>query len=232
MTNRILLSGLVLLATGHLPAQQPGGDWRVLLNGKNLDGWEVKGDGQWKVMTDGTLLAYPVSGARNPFGAAWPVNLTEKQYMDWRQTQSWLYTVDEFGEFDLHVEYRTPVGGNSGISIRDHTRGKYSYGPEPDFKRTPGHNGYEIQIINGIKTKFSTGSVYLFAPAVFGHEKENDWNSLDIESRNDMIRVKLNGQEVSSYPGEPSRPKTGPIGLQLHDRFSLMMFRNIRIRTK
>jgi hypothetical protein len=28
----------------------------------------------------------------------------------------------------------------------------------------------------------------------------------------------------------PDRPKSGPIGLQLHDRFSVAMFRNIRIR--
>ena len=28
-----------------------------LFNGKNLDGWEIVGDGQWTVMRDGTLLA-------------------------------------------------------------------------------------------------------------------------------------------------------------------------------
>ena len=215
----------MLLAAGCGLAQ----DWKILYNGKNLDGWETKGDGVWRVLADGTLMAYPVHGGRTPFGA-WPVTLTEKQYMDWRQTQSWLYTVAEFGEYDLHVEYRTPMGGNSGISIRDNTRGRYAIGPTPDYTKTPAHHGYEIQIINGVKTKFSTGSIYLFAPAVFGHEKENDWNSLDIESRNDVIRVRLNGTEVVSHPGDPARPKAGPIGLQLHDRFSFMMFRNIRIR--
>ena len=44
------------------------------------------------------------------------------------------------------------------------------------------------------------------------------------------IRVRLNGQVAAEYPGEPSRSMTGPIGLQLHDRFTLAMFRNIRIR--
>lgn len=203
---------------------------RALFNGKNLDGWQTVGDGQWKVMADGTLEAYAVSGAKIPFGAAWPVTLNEKQYMDWRQTQSWLYTVAEFGEFDLHVEYRTPSGGNSGISIRDSTRGKYAIGPAPDYNKTPAHWGYEIQILNAVKTKYPTGSLYLFAPAEFGHEKENDWNSLDIESRNAGITIKLNGHQVATHPGDPARPKTGPIGLQLHDRFSHIQFRNIRIR--
>jgi len=204
--------------------------WKPLLNGKNLDGWQTVGDGKWTVLAGGTLIGQPVSGEKNPFGKAWPVALAEKQYMDWRQTQSWLYTVAEFGEFDLHVEYLTSAGGNSGISIRDHTRGRYAIGPVPDYEKTPAHHGYEIQILNGVKTKYASGSLYLFAPAAFGHEKESDWNSLDIESRNNMIRIKLNGQEVASHAGDPARPKTGPIGLQLHDRFNVIMFRNIKIR--
>jgi hypothetical protein len=223
---KLLFLLAALLAVYDAPAQ----DWRTLYNGKNLDGWETKGDGQWKVLSDGILIAYPISGARNPFGAAWPVTVTEKQYVDWRQTQSWLYTVAEFAEFDLHVEFLTHAGGNSGISIRDSSRGQHACGPNPDFSKTPAHIGYEIQIINGAKTKFPTGSIYLFAPAAFGNEKANDWNSLDIESRQDVIRVKLNGHDVASHPGDPKRPKTGPIGLQLHDRFSIMMFRNIKIR--
>lgn len=200
-----------------------------LFNGKELDGWEVVGDGSWKVLAGGILIGQAVSGPKNPFGAAWPVSLNEKQYMDWRQTQSWLYTKAEYGEFDLHVEYLTPSGGNSGISIRDHTRGKFAIGPMPDYTKTPAHHGYEIQILNNVKTKYPTGSLYLFAPAMFGFEKESDWNSLDIESRNDKITVKLNGHEVATHPGDPARPKTGPIGLQLHDRFSVILFRNIRI---
>ena len=219
----------ILLALSLLVIAAAAQDSKPLFNGKNLDGWEAKGDGKWDVLAGGILIGHPVSGEKIPFGAAWPVTLTEKLYMDWRQTQSWLYTVTEFGEYDLHVEYLTPKGGNSGVSIRDHTRGKYALGPTPDYEKTPAHFGYEIQILNGVKTKYPTGSIYLFAPATFGQEKENDWNSLDIESRNDMIRVKLNGHLVASHAGDPARPKTGPIGLQLHDRFNVIMFRNIRI---
>ena len=53
---------------------------------------------------------------------------------------------------------------------------------------------------------------------------------MDIESRHDMIRVRLNGQPVAESPGDATRSKTGPIGLQLHDRFTWIMFRNIKIR--
>jgi hypothetical protein len=227
MARPIALTFLALVISITATAQN---NWKPLFNGKNLDGWETKGDGKWTVLANGSVMGQAVSGGKVPFGTAWPVTLTEKQYMDWRQTQSWLYTLAEYGEFDLHLEYLTPAGGNSGISIRDRTRGQFAIGPTPDYNKTPAHHGYEIQILNGVKTKYPTGSVYLFAPATFGQEKESDWNSLDIESRNERIRVSLNGHEVANHAGDPARPKNGPIGLQLHDRFSVIQFRNIRVR--
>jgi hypothetical protein len=55
-----------------------------LLNGKNLDGWEVVGDGLWTVMHDGTLL-----GQRD---------LAIKYEGKPEVNQSWLYTKREFGQ--------------------------------------------------------------------------------------------------------------------------------------
>jgi hypothetical protein len=186
--------------------------WKPLFDGKTLDGWEVVGDGKWTVMSGGILL-----GDRAPKGSL---------------HQSWLYTKQEFGEYDLQLEFWTRLGGNSGVSIRDKTRGHFAVGTTHDPKRTPSHNGYEIQISNGYNDKYPTGSVYLFAEAKSGMQKSGDWNLLEISSRNNMISVRLNGTPVCEHPGDPARPKTGPIGLQLHDPASVVMFRNIRIRTK
>ena len=52
---------------------------------------------------------------------------------------------------------------------------------------------------------------------------------MDIASRNDKITIKLNGRVVAEHAGDPRRSKTGPIGLQFHDQFSIIMFRNVRI---
>ena len=181
-----------------------------LLNG-SLNGWEVIGDGIWTVMRDGTLV-----GQRDAKKA---------------EHQAWLYTVrNDFGEFDLHLEWWTTRGGNSGVSIRDTSRGQFAVGGAWEATRTPSHIGYEIQILNGNTDRYPSGSVYLFDAAKPGHQINDDWNSFDIESREDMIRVKLNGALVSQYAGEPGRSKTGPIGLQLHDKTSFVMFRNIRIK--
>src|SRR5437899_6084932 len=169
-----------------------------LLNG-NLDNWESIGDGVWNVMRDGTLV-----GQRDLKKA---------------ENQAWLYTrKKDYGEFDLHLEWWTRTGGNSGVSIRDTSRAQYAVGAAFNPDRTPSHIGYEIQISNGYRDKYPSGSVYLFDAARPGHQIDNDWNTFDIESRNEIIRVKLNGHLVSQFAGEPGRSKTGPIGLQLHNK--------------
>ncbi len=194
-----------------------GAGWENLLNGKNLDGWEVVGDGLWNVMHDGTLVGQRDLAIK--YESHLPVN------------QSWLYTKKEFGEYDLHVEWWTRHGGNSGVSIRDTSRAIHSLiGPQSDAKLTPAHVGYEIQISNGYKDKYPSGSVYLFDAAKTGSQIPDDWNTFDIEVRDSGIKVSLNGVPVSQYQGEPGRPLKGPIGLQLHDPTTVVMFRNIRIK--
>ena len=212
---------LLLVMAGSLLM---GAEKRLLFNGKNLDGWEKHGDGVWSVIPDGILMGQRSTPNSKPFGE-WPVS--ERAYRTWKNQQAWLYTKDEFGQFDLHVEYFLPSGGNSGVSIRDISRGDKSYGIADQI--TPAHIGYEIQIIDDPREKYPTGSVYSFVPAVGGEQKQGKWNSLDIESRDEMIRVRLNGKVVSAFAGDPKRSKRGPIGLQLHDRFSVILFRNLTI---
>jgi hypothetical protein len=193
----------------------------------DLTAWERNGDGIWTVLKDGTLIGQrPHPSGKTPLGVAFPVDA--KQYGHWLGAQSWLYTKEEFDQFDLHVEYWLPIGGNSGVSIRDSSRGKQSYGPPPN--QTPAHIGYEIQLLDAPTAKNPSGSIYDVAPAPGGLEIRDDWNKMDIESRRGMIRVRLNGKLAAESPGAPGRPLTGPVGLQLHDAFSWVMFRNIRIR--
>lgn len=208
-----------------LPLLLCGQEWRSLFNGRDLSGWEVRGDGGWTVLKDGTLFGQrKPPAAKLPFGA-WPVD--EKQFRSWRGRQAWLYTEkNDFDEFDLELEYLLGPGGNSGVSIRDTSRGEHAVSGGP----TPAHIGYEIQISQNPAGAYPSGSVYLFAKAKCRLDRDFDWNKMEIQSRRDMIRVRVNGQLASEHPGDPARSKTGPIGLQLHDAFSWIMFRNIRIR--
>jgi len=209
----LLLLPLLTSAQERESPRQSG--WTELFNGGNLEGWETIGEGVWIVMRGGTLLGQ--CDPRRPF-----------------LEQAWLYTRREFVEFDLQLEYWMPLGGNSGISIRDTSRGRYAVaGPEHDSKRNPSHVGYEIQLGSSTSQRYEfgvSGSVYLLHGAKPGVQRDGDWNTLGIESRNDLILVRINGEVVSQHPGLPERSKTGPIGLQLHNKNTIVMFRNIRLR--
>jgi hypothetical protein len=210
---------------GQKPA--PGRDgWTALFNGKDLTGWQPVGNGVWHVMRDGALL-----GQRDfqlGFFENWPI--TAQQFRGWKDVQAWLYTTRDFGQFDLYLEYWLRFKGNSGISIRDSSRAKWGIINPPDYTRTPSKIGYEIQLANLYPDPNPSGSIYTFVKAKQGAQIDNEWNSMLIASRDSLIRVSINGQVVAEHTGDPARPKTGPIGLQLHDQFSVVMFRNILIR--
>ncbi|MBS1855005.1 MAG: DUF1080 domain-containing protein [Acidobacteria bacterium] len=213
--------------------------WKPLFDGKTLDGWEPRGNCLWSVLPEGVLLGQRTRGAIDALLAAKPPAAV-RDYHEWISRQAWIYTRREYGEFDLHVEYFLPARGNSGVSIRDRSRAHGAIGESdaerPDLaafpKTTPAHIGYEIQIIDDDREKYPTGSVYTFVPARTGFQRMAEWNALDIESRNHAIRVLLNGVPVAEFAGDPARSKTGPIGLQLHDQFTVMMFRELRIRER
>jgi hypothetical protein len=216
---------LAMMAAGLMAA-----DMKPLFNGKNLDGWEIIGDGEWTVLSDDTLVGQRTGDLRKMMapGAAFT---TPTEYSAWMNSQSWLYTKrDDFGEFDLHLEYWTKTAGNSGVSIRDTSRGKWAITIPVDYTKTPSKIGYEIQINNKYPDPHPSGSIYGFVDAPKDAQHDDDWNAMDIVSRNDKITVSINGRVVAEYAGDPKRSKTGPIGLQLHDQFSIVMFRNIKLR--
>jgi len=186
--------------------------WVDLFNGRDLAGWQVRGLGVWSVIDGGILV-----GQCDPVKPCLP--------------QSWLYTEMEFGEnFDLSLDYWLRLGGNSGVSIGDRERAKFAIDPKAGWP-TPARSAYEVNIDNGIGGDYDiTGSIYKLAQAKAGIQRRTDWNTLFVEVRPNLIRVHLNGVVVAEHPGLPERPKSGPIGLQLHSPEDVAMFRNIRIR--
>lgn len=223
MTRSLLT--LALLSTA-LPGVAQRGDFDDLL-GDNLEQWEVLGDGIWRLRSDGVLTAHRSPDKARLFAGG--DSVTTKQYHDWEIVQSWLYTKKEYEEFDLHLEYWVRSPGNSGIAIRDPLRGKHGLTHPPDFSKTPSKTAYEIQINSKWPDPWPSGSIYGLAKAKEGVQIDGEWNSLNIESRADAIRVFVNNQLVAEHPGDPARPGKGPIGLQLHDQGSVVMFRNIWI---
>ena len=214
----------ILLALCLTPAALPAADWADLLGG-SLKQWDVLGDGIWKVRSDGVLVAYRKPDKDLLFAGR--DSVTQKQFHDWDIVQSWIYTKKDYDEFDLHLDYWVRTPGNSGVSIRDPSRAEHGLTHPPDFSKTPSKLGYEIQINSEWHDPWPTGSIYGLAKAKEGVQKPGEWNSLNVESRRTGIKVYVNGELVAEHAGDPKRPLTGPIGLQLHDQTSFVMFRNV-----
>ena len=218
---------LLLVAFATILTAQPKG-YQALFNGKDLTGWEPRGDGKWIVIANGVLVGQRDFDSKSL--APGKRFSTEKDYLMWLNHQAWLYTTGEFEKYDLHVEFWTKDQGNSGISLHDKSRAQHAIAFPPDFTKTPARTAYEIQINNNYPDPHPTGSIYSFMDAPKDALKENQWNAMDISVRKDAIVVKLNGCEVARTKPDPKRASSGPIGLQLHDQFSVIHFKNIWIK--
>ena len=152
-----------------------------LFNGRDLSGWHaVGGANEWEAAPDGVL--------RN------------------RKSGGNLVTDETFNDFKLHLEFRYPAGGNSGVYLR----GRYELqiadiaDPEPELG--------------------SLGAVYGYlAPSVMAAKKPGEWQSFDVTLIGRHVTVVLNGttiiadREIPGITGaalDSHEGKPGPLLLQ------------------
>ena len=152
----------------------------TLFNGIDLTGWEpIGGSSEWNVVDH--VLTNTKKGAN-------------------------LRTRETFTDFKLHVEFRYPPSGNSGIYLR----GRY----EVQVEDTPGVE----PTIEGL------GSVYGFlTPSEKAAKQPGEWQSYDITLLGRLVTVVLNGRRIiceQAIPGitggalDSDEQAPGPIFLQ------------------
>ena len=154
-----------------------------------------------------------------------------------------LITRDQFGDFELTIEWKVDEGGNSGIMYRvtEAAEETYQTGPEMQLLDDAGHP-------DGRSRLTAAGAVYgLYAAPAGVVQPAGEWNTARIVARGSDVQHWLNGTKVAEYElGSPEwsvrvaaskfkawpgygRAAAGHIALQDHgDRVA---FRNIRIRT-
>jgi hypothetical protein len=181
--------------------------YRSLFNGRDLEGWEGAGSDAadcWAVQ-DQTLLC---TGRKGP----------------------WLRSREQFGDFNLRLEYKLKAGGNSGAYIRVPSSGSH-HGEGA---------GIEVQILDDAAERYRnlkpyqfTGSLYAIAAAEPRVARPaGRWNTLEIDARGRTYRVVHNGSEViaadeQQYPELTQRLVNGFLGLQNHHEE--VWFRHLRI---
>lgn len=150
-----------------------------LLNGTDLAGWHSDGANEWEAATG--VLRNKKSGGN-------------------------LVTDRRFDDFKLHLEFRYPKGGNSGVYLRGR---------------------YEVQIadIEGDGTGLGDlGAVYGFlAPNQPAALKPDEWQTFDVTLIGRLVTVVLNGKTIISsaeIPGitgaalDSKEAEPGPLLLQ------------------
>jgi len=218
-TNRALFLAIgLLIASGCFPQGcavggevQPASEhgFVPLFDGASLNGWVRRGGEASYRVENGELV-----GATRP-----------------RQPNTFLCTARDYRDFILELEFKVDPELNSGVQIRSESR--------PDYQNGRVH-GYQIEIdpsqrawTAGIYDEGRRGWLSSPEPKAAATFRQNDWNSLRIEAKGDLIRTWLNGVPAAEI--HDAMTAQGFIALQVHgvgDRKDELTVRWRRIRIK
>jgi hypothetical protein len=212
------------LAAGAAPAPQTKaakpGPWKPLFDGKSLDAWrgyksETVPEG-WKIV-DGTLAkTTPVKD---------------------------IVSKDEFGDFELELEWKIGEAGNSGIFYRGTEEYDHIYWSAPEYQLLD-----NIKAADNKRPDHLAGAAYeLYVPPADAVKPVGEWNQTRIIAKGAHVEHWLNGRKTADYElwspdweakvaaskfkawPNYGRAKKGHIAMQ-GDHNGELAFRNIRIR--
>ena len=207
-----IVAVLGLVGVGALAGAVGAADYLRPYNGKDLTGWHVEQGKLEAWQANGDLISCVKPGG------------------------GYLALDDEYGDFELKLEYRLPKAGNSGLGLR-FPRGGW-----------PSTDGMELQLLDDDAPQYAklsavhrNGSLYTFVgPKVRAGKPFGEWNSITVRCKGPLLTAKLNGQNILDVNLDEhqevgkgkvplaQRPRRGLVGLQSHG--DPVDFRKIRIR--
>jgi hypothetical protein len=156
----------------HVASPGKAGPWRSLFDGKSLDAWRQY---QSTTPAEGWTLQ---DGAMSKDGNA-----------------SDLVSKDEFGDFELELEWRIGKAGNSGIFYRGSEDEEAIYWTGPEYQLLD-----DIDARDNRTRDHCAGSVYDLYDAPEGHLKPvGEWNTTRIVARGAHVEHWLNGFKMVEY---------------------------------
>lgn len=187
----IAMVALVILAFGTrksevmaedntLTSKEKKEGWKLLFDGKTLNGWHKYGE--------------------ESIGAAWQVNdnaihLNVSDKADWQAKNGGdILSQDAFENFHLQLDWKVAQNGNSGIIFyvhEDPSQYKFPWmtGPEMQVLDNDGHPDSKI-------IKHRAADLYDLITAKETVKKAEEWNHAEIISNKGKLQFFLNGEKV------------------------------------
>lgn len=221
-------------ASNGLTPKEKSDGWKLLFDGKTTNGWHIYGDKSavnfWKA-SNGML--FPDKDHQD--------NYNSNQKKD-------LVTDEEFGDFDLKLEWKISEKGNSGIIfyVREDPKYEATYvtGPEMQIldNGTPIRQGHS----DGRIYTHRAGDLYDLLASKEVAKPLGEWNLVEIRSKNGKLDFFMNGEHTLSttlwdqywdemvaiskfkYMPDFGKFRSGKIAFQYHG--DAVWFRNIKIK--
>lgn len=224
----VLSVGLLLFS---FASAARGEEWSILFDGKSLDAWEY-GKGGWAVNDDGVMYCNMET-------------VTAKNGTTRTRGMGYIWTKEDYENFELSFSYKLSDGANSGVFFRTD-------------KDNPVQGGFEIQLMDdegfqathGKKDGKNLNGAFYDAQAASSNPAKpaGQWNQMTVKCQGPNIQISINGVVVNEVDvdrwvtanenpdGTPNKfktalkelPRTGRIGFQNHGQVA--WFKDIKIR--
>jgi hypothetical protein len=182
----VVFVGAVPAADGQQPntlsPQEKEAGWRLLFDGQTTAGWRgyksATMPASWRV-ENGSLLSRREKG----------------------KSSGDIVTVEQYGDFELSLEWKMTKGNNSGVIYRATEKGTnvWDTGPEYQILDNTGH-------LDGLNPLASAGACYaVYAPAKDATRPLGQWNQTRIVARGKHVEHWLNGEKLVEYEIDSDR---------------------------
>lgn len=212
-------------AENQLTADEESQGWKLLFNGRNMDGWATyqgKENDSWEVV-DGTLHC-------KPEGAA--------------QKRADIRTADQYADFELVFDWKIAPTDNSGVIYRSTEEFDQPYLSGPEYQVID-DKGYPDKL-TPTQTSGSNYDMHA-APDDKPINPPGEWNTGRIVAKGNHVEHWLNGTKVVEYEMNSPEWKKLKAGskwkdakgygasargyIDLQDHGGEVWYRNIRIKT-
>lgn len=231
----LLLPLIMFCAPKEQPEVTPQEEWISLFDGESFNGWKEFNsetiNPKWEIK-DGTIIVSRYGDARDKntgFGKS-------------------IITTEQFGNFELELDYRMSTGGNSGIMyhVVEDTIYQQDYETAPEFQILDD----EFSATETEPIRMAASSYDMFIPDSSKKQLNpaGEWNNVRLIHNNGAVEHWLNGVKVleftvgseawnqayanskfsQDYFKDWGKATSGHISLQDHGDF--VAFKNIRIR--